>query len=68
MREPRASEDEPLMEPELNPISVERYSGIPGAEIVFPQAGSYELELTGAPKEGANFQPFELSFPVTVQP
>lgn len=66
--EPRSSDDEPLIEPELNAISVERYSGIPGAEIVFPQAGSYELELKGAPKAGANFQEFELSFPVTVQP
>ncbi|NER39805.1 MAG: hypothetical protein F6J93_38720 [Oscillatoria sp. SIO1A7] len=65
---PRSSEDEPLLEPELNAISVEIYRDIPGAEIVFPEAGSYELKLTGAPKEGNNFQPFELSFSVTVQP
>jgi hypothetical protein len=55
-----------LLEPPLKAVSADRYQGIPGAEIVFPKAGSYELELSGTPKAGANFQPFELPYTVTV--
>ncbi|MGV0026790.1 hypothetical protein [Phormidesmis priestleyi] len=56
----------PLLKPALTSLNVERYRGIPGAAIVFPKAGQYELELTGKPKSGANFQPFSLSYTVTV--
>ncbi|MBW4639243.1 MAG: hypothetical protein KME05_13585 [Gloeocapsa sp. UFS-A4-WI-NPMV-4B04] len=58
----------PLLEPPLKEISIKRYKGIPGAEIVFPQAGAYELELSGTPKAGATFKPFELSYEVNVLP
>ena len=56
----------PLMKPTLKAISAEQYKGIPGAEIVFPRAGSYELELTGTAKNGASFRPFSLSYTVNV--
>ncbi|KAM3094906.1 hypothetical protein ACKFKF_26275 [Phormidesmis sp. 146-12] len=56
----------PLLKPALTSLNVERYKGIPSAAIVFPRAGRYELELTGKPKLGANFQPFSLSYTVTV--
>jgi hypothetical protein len=59
--------DKPLMEPPLKAISAEKYQGIPGAEIVFPKAGIYELELRGTAQAGANFKPFELSYTVTVR-
>ncbi|MEH1851931.1 MAG: hypothetical protein V7L11_09645 [Nostoc sp.] len=39
---------------------------IPGAEIVFPKVGTYELELSGTPKSGASFKPFVLSYTITV--
>ncbi len=59
--------DKPLMQPPLKAISAEKYQGIPGADIVFPKAGIYELELSGTAKAGANFKPFELNYTVTVR-
>lgn len=66
--EPHKEDSLPLLEPPLKAISKERYQGIPSAEIVFPKAGAYELEISGTPKAGADFQPFELSFDVKVAP
>ncbi|MBE9124536.1 hypothetical protein IQ269_28140 [Tychonema sp. LEGE 07199] len=59
--------DKPLMQPPLKAISAEKYQGIPGADIVFPKAGIYELELSGTAKNKANFKPFELNYTVTVR-
>lgn len=59
--------DKPLMEPPLKAVSAERYKGIPGADIVFPKAGIYELELSGEEKVAANFKPFKLTYTVTVR-
>ena len=59
--------DKPLIEPPLKAISAEKYQGIPGADIVFPKAGIYELKLSGTAKTGATFKPFELSYTVTVR-
>ncbi|MEH2234722.1 hypothetical protein [Nostoc sp.] len=55
-----------LLEPELKPVATERYQGIPGAEIVFPKPGIYELQLNGKPVSGARFKPFKFKFEVTV--
>lgn len=66
--EPHNEGSPPLLEPPLKAISKERYQGIPSAEIVFPKAGAYELELSGTPIAGATFKPFELSYEVTVAP
>lgn len=59
--------DKPLTQPPLKAVSAERYKGIPGAEIVFPKAGIYELELSGTAKIAANFKPFKLTYAVTVR-
>jgi hypothetical protein len=64
--QPRETGEAPLIQPTLQPISAERYQGIPGAKITFPKPGAYQLELTGKPANGTNFQPFELKFDVTV--
>lgn len=66
--EPQKEGSPRLLEPPLKTISKERYQGIPSAEIVFPKAGVYQLELSGTPKAGATFKPFELSYEVTVAP
>ncbi len=65
----KADEKKPaaIAQPPLKAISAEKYQGVPGAEIVFPQAGVFTLELSGRPKNGANFEPFTLSYDVTVQ-
>jgi hypothetical protein len=63
--EPRKG-SKPLLQPPLKAVSSGGYKNIPGAEIVFPKPGSYQLELRGTPKAGVNFQPFQLNFNVTV--
>lgn len=64
--QPRAQSSQPLLRPSLKAITAEKYQGIPGAEMVFPKAGAYELELSGTPKAGAKFRPFRLTHTVTV--
>ena len=59
--------DKPLMQPPLKAVSAEKYQGIPGADIVFPKAGIYELELSGRTQNKANFIPFKLTYTVTVR-
>jgi hypothetical protein len=56
----------PLLKPPLTAVNVEKYRGIPSANIIFPKAGRYTLELVGKAKAGGNFQPFKLSYEVTV--
>lgn len=63
-----ANPDTPVLTPPLKAIAAEQYSDIPGAEIVFPQAGIYELEISGSPKSGTEFEPFALTYSVTVSP
>ncbi|MFP4221826.1 MAG: hypothetical protein ACLFSH_14770 [Phormidium sp.] len=54
--------------PSLAAISAEGYEDIPGAEVIFPEAGVYDLVLTGSPQNAADFEPFSLSYEVTVRP
>jgi hypothetical protein len=50
----------------LEPTSAEGYQNIPGATVVFPRAGGYELILRGQPKQAGDFRPFELRYKTTV--
>lgn len=52
--------------PPLQAVKAERYRGIPGATFQFSQVGLYELRLSGKPKNGSSFQPFTVSYKVTV--
>lgn len=61
-----ATDAAPVLEPTLEAIAAETYQGIPGAEVIFPAVGEYQLTLTGNPIAGATFQPFELSYTVAV--
>ncbi len=63
---PYAKNAAPLIKPALRPINTEAYRGIPGAEITFPQAGQYQLRLSGTPKSRGNFQPFTFTYTVLV--
>lgn len=65
-KEPRSANPTPILTPSLTPVNAERYTQIPGANFAFPQPGRYQLQITGKPKTGGSFQPFELTFPVTV--
>ena len=62
---PRAEDAEPVLKPELTAINVEKYQEIPGAEIVFPSAGAYELEISGTAKNDS-FTPFNLTYIINV--
>lgn len=64
--QPMRSNSAPLLAPNLRAVSAEGFQNIPGADITFPRAGRYELVLTGEPRSGADFNPFELRFSVTV--
>lgn len=66
-QEPHKEGSKPLLEPPLKTISAEQYQGVPGAEVVFPKAGIYALEISGTAKDGQSFQPFKFSYSVTVQ-
>ena len=65
---PRVADTEPIMQPPLTAIDVEKYQEIPGAEIIFPHVGTYELEITGTAKDNNSFSPFTLSYQVNVRP
>ncbi len=67
-RQPRTDNDDPLLTPELDPVTAEGADEIPGTTLTFPAAGAYDLVLTGTPAGDADFQPFELSFSVVVAP
>ena len=56
----------PLMQPTLSAINADRYRNVPGATIIFPKSGVYELKLTGTAKAGAKFKPFQFAYEVTV--
>lgn len=60
------AQDEVLATPTLTPVSAEGYRDIPGAVVLFPEVGAYELVLAGEPSNGEDFSPFELRFEVTV--
>ncbi|MEM7726375.1 MAG: hypothetical protein AAF208_08375 [Cyanobacteria bacterium P01_A01_bin.45] len=66
-KEPVKQKDSSIIQPNLKPISAEKYQGIPGAEVTFPTPGAYQLRFSGTPvDETKSFSPFELKFPVTV--
>jgi hypothetical protein len=56
----------PIITPILEAMSPENFQSIPGAEITFPDVGEYRLVLTGRPRAGADFTPFELSYTTVV--
>nr|MCU0553116.1 hypothetical protein [Leptolyngbya sp. Prado105] len=62
------SNNQTLSQPTLQAISAEQYKGIPGAEVTFPKAGIYTLEISGKPKvDPDEFNAFKFAYDVTVQ-
>ena len=58
--------DKPFSCPDFRAVSSEGYEGIPGADVTFPEPGTYDLVVTGTPITAGEFEPFELVFSVTV--
>lgn len=65
---PRTPDAQPLLNPNLKAINAEQYSEIPGATLIFPQDGAYELEISGSPRDGSSFEPFSFTYTVNVRP
>ena len=62
------SNNQTIAQPPLKAISAEQYKGIPGADITFPKAGIYTLEISGKPKvDEDEFNAFKFAYDVTVQ-
>lgn len=64
--QPHTEGDQPILQPQLKAIAIEKYQGIPGADLVFPKPGLYEMELSCIPKTAGTFEPFEMRSEVTV--
>lgn len=64
--QPHTEGNQPILQPQLKTIAVEKYQGIPGADLVFPAPGLYEMELSCAPKIAGSFEDFEMQSEVTV--
>lgn len=65
-RQPYTEGDQPILQPQLKAIAAEQYQGIPGADVVFPAPGLYEMELNCTPKTEGTFESFEMQSEVTV--
>lgn len=63
---PRTPEDQPILQPMLEAIAAEQYQGIPGATVTFPKTGLYQFSLDCSPKTAGDFQPFQMTYDVTV--
>ena len=64
--QPHTEGDQPILQPQLKAIAAEKYQGIPGADLVFPAPGLYEMELSCTPKTAGSFESFEMQSEVTV--
>jgi hypothetical protein len=64
--QPRKQGDSPVLQPSIKAVSVEKYENIPGADIVFPNTGIYQLELSCKPKTEGSFKAFQMKYDVTV--
>lgn len=61
------AQNQPIAQPQLSEAEVEGHEQPISTSITFPTSGTYQLVLTGESK-GDDFQPFELTVPVTVRP
>ena len=57
-----------LFQPPLSPLNAERYKALPSAVVMFPKAGTYQVEIKGSPKQEGDFESFKFNYDVTVQP
>lgn len=66
--QPRKGGNSAVLQPTIKAISALKYQSVPGADIVFPNTGRYQLELSCTLKTQGNFQPFQLKYDVVVAP
>lgn len=62
-------QNQQIAKPELSETEMEGHRERPiTANITFPEAGIYQVVLTGQPKEEGEFQPFRIAVPIVVRP
>lgn len=64
--QPRQAGDRPIQQPSLSATNAEGRSNLPSATVTFPRAGTYDVVLRGSPKTAGAFNPFQLSYTVTI--
>jgi hypothetical protein len=64
--QPSTEGAKPILQPQLEAIAAEQYQGIPGADVVFPKPGLYQIKLNCTPKTEGSFAPFAMGSDVTV--
>lgn len=64
--QPRQSGDRPIQQSSLSATSAEGRSNLPSATVTFPRPGIYDVVLRGSPKAAGAFNPFQLSYRVTI--
>jgi hypothetical protein len=64
--QPQQSGDRPIQQPALRATSAAGRDNLPSATVTFPRAGTYEVVLRGSPKTPGAFNPFQLSYTVTI--
>ncbi|MEM1426660.1 MAG: hypothetical protein AAGF75_08930 [Cyanobacteria bacterium P01_H01_bin.130] len=66
-QQPHAPDAPPLLEPEIVPINAERYQNIPGANLTFPEPGTYTLDFGCSPKQAGAFETFTIDHEAIVK-
>lgn len=66
--QPRVEGDLPVLQPTVKALNALKYQSVPSADIVFPNTGRYQLELSCTPKTQNNFQSFQLKYDALVAP
>ncbi len=66
-QQPHDPDAPPLLEPEIVPINAERYQNIPGANLTFPEPGTYTLDFGCSPKQAGAFEAFAIDHEAIVK-
>ncbi len=66
-KQPYQPGSSPLLAPEVVPIDAERYQSIPGANLTFPEPGTYGLTFGCAPKTDGDFGAFSIDHEAIVK-
>lgn len=64
---PRRSADASIQQYPVKPVNAEKWTNIPGADVVFPKAGRYQLQLDCTGRGTNPIRPFRLTYDTTAR-
>lgn len=64
---PRWAGDRAVQQLPVKGVNAENWRNIPGADVVFPRVGRYQLQLNCNPQGQTNLSPFQLTYETTVR-